>query len=212
MPRTLQRNHTMPLNCDVLRTLPYCRYVLHDPARHLNIDLAAVRQQAYLLGILKAASAEGKWHAFMAKPNRFYEGILLRQEVQPWSAGTNTVEGWHSYLWRFYGSAGRRSLQAAESRVKAAAGAWNQTVAAQVLLPHLRALPVADVAVLPVNYRCLTSMLGVCGRVWRRGRRGQLQRGGARCCEEATSDEACMSSERPSVSMLCVAWLRAGYA
>ena len=33
--------------------------VLADPTRHLNVDLAAVRQQAYAIGILKAASSEG---------------------------------------------------------------------------------------------------------------------------------------------------------
>ena len=48
------------------------------------------------------------------------------------SCGTPFTESWHSFLWRFYGSSGRRSLQSAESRVSAAARAWNVSVTSQV--------------------------------------------------------------------------------
>ena len=34
--------------------------------------------------------------------------MLLRQEEREWGAGTNVVESWHSYLWRFYGKCGKR--------------------------------------------------------------------------------------------------------
>ena len=106
--------------------------VLHDPARRLDMDLAAVRTQSYNLGILQAEGAQGKWIAFLTKGLPFYGALLLRQEERPWPAGTPFTESWHSFLWRFYGSSGRRSLQSAESRVSTAARAWNVSVTSQV--------------------------------------------------------------------------------
>ena len=53
-----------------------------------------------------------EWDAFVAKPDRFWLAMLLRQEPRDYGAGTNVVESWHAFLWNFYGSCGKRSIPA----------------------------------------------------------------------------------------------------